>query len=269
MCVGAFLIGFILFPPSPTDVVILGVDARPGQGYLTRTDSIMLLNVSPGRAHVALLSIPRDVFINVPGYGAQRINTINVLGEQDAPGSGPELVKASLNQSFGVEVEHYVRLDFAAFIELVDAVGGVTIDVPRVVEDYEYPTPDGGIEHIRFEAGRQRMTGDLALKYARTRHGDDDYRRAERQQQIVDAVVRKLADPRTIFRWPQVLRVLQSNIDTDMNLLDMMRLGPGLLVGWPGHERLVLDRDYLVGTAGGYAIPNYAQIESWIAANFD
>ena len=169
---------------------------------MTRTDSIMLLNVSPGRASRAVH--PRDVFIDVPGYGAQRINTINVLGEQDAPGSGPELVKASLYQSFGVEVEHYVRLDFDAFIELVDAVGGITIDVPRG-RDHEYPTPDGGVEHIRFEAGRQHMTGEEALKYARTRHQDDDYRRAERQQQVVDAGDRKLADPRAVFRWPQVV----------------------------------------------------------------
>lgn len=269
MCVGAFLIAFVLAPPSPTDIVILGVDARPGQGYLTRTDSVMVMNVNPGRAHVALLSIPRDVFIEVPGYGAQRINTINVLGEQDNPGTGPELVKASLRQSFGIETEHYIRLDFNAFIELVDAVGGVDIDVPAALEDYAYPTMDGGTEQIRFEPGRQHMNGETALKYARTRHQDDDYRRAERQQQVVDAVIRKLTNPLHIARWPLVLNVLREHVDTDMNLIDMLRSGPGIILGWSGRERLVLDRDYLVVVEGGYAIPDYAQVQSWIDENFD
>lgn len=268
-CVGAFLIAFILFPPTPTTIVLLGVDARPGQGYLTRTDSIMLLNIAPGRAHVALLSIPRDVFIDVPGYGAQRINTINVLGEQDAPGTGPDLIKASLQQSFGVETDYYVRLDFDAFIELVDAVGGVDIDVPYVVEDWEYPTMQGGTEHIRFEPGRQHMDGETALKYARTRHQDDDYRRAERQQQVVDAVIHKLTNPLQVVRWPQVLSALQSHIDTDMNVIDLLRLSPGLVLGWSGHASMVLDRDYLYVTDGGYAVPDYAEIQPWIDQNFN
>ncbi len=269
MCLGAFLLAFILFPPTPTTIVLLGVDARPGQGYLTRTDSIMLMNVAPGRAHVALLSIPRDVFIDVPGYGAQRINTINVLGEQDAPGSGPDLIKASIQQSFDIQANYYVRLDFDAFIDLVDAVGGVNIDVPYVVEDWEYPTSEGGTEHIRFEPGEQHMDGATALKYARTRHQDDDYRRAERQQQVVDAVVHKLSNPLQVWRLPKVLSVLQSHIDTDMNVIDMLRLGPGFVLGWSGRESMVLDRDYLYVTDGGYAVPDYAQIQPWIDQNFD
>src|SRR5690606_5157541 len=252
-CISAFLLGYVLFPPAPLDLVILGVDARPGQGYLTRTDSVMVLNITPAEGKVSLLSIPRDVFITVPGYGEQRINTINVLGEQETPGSGgPALVKASLQASFGISVERFIRLDFDGFIALIDALGGVEIDVPKQIVDYEYPAPGGGIITIEFQPGRQHMDGERALQYARTRHQDDDYRRAERQQQVVDALVRKLANPLQVFNWPRIAYVLQSHTDTDLSVWNMLEVGPALLLGWSGRESRVLDRDDLIGMAAGY-----------------
>jgi LCP family protein required for cell wall assembly len=266
--VGLLLVSLVLFP-APKDVLILGVDARPGERYLTRTDSVMLLNVSPARLRVTLLSIPRDVFIQVPGYGEQRINTINVLGEQEAEGSGPALVKASIAESFGVRVEHYVRLDFRGFVALVDAVGGVDIDVPKLIVDYEYPTHDGGVMTVRFEPGRQHMDGERALQYARTRHQDDEYQRAGRQQQVIDALVKKLANPLHATAWPRVWRAIQNHTDTDMNTWDMLRLAPGLLLGWPGREQRVLQREDLVGMKAGYWIPNYERLLPWIEERFD
>jgi len=268
-CISAFLLGYILFPPAPLDLVILGVDARPGQGYLTRTDSVMVLNITPAEGKVSLLSIPRDVFITVPGYGEQRINTINMLGEQEAEGSGPALLKASIQQSFGVGVEHYVRLDFGGFVALVDAVGGVDIDVPKLIIDYEYPTPNGGVMTVRFDPGREHMDGERALQYARTRHQDDEYQRAGRQQQIVDALIKKLANPLHVTTWPRVWRAIQDHTDTDLSTWDMLRLAPGLLLGWPGREQRVLQREDLIGMKAGYWIPNYEQLLPWIEERFD
>lgn len=259
----------LLIAPGPVDLLILGVDARPGEGYLTRTDSIMLLNVTPGRLRVSLLSIPRDVFIQVPGYGEQRINTINALGEQEAPGSGPALLKASLRESFGVQVERYVRLDFDGFVAMIDAVGGVEIDVPKLIIDYEYPTADGGVMTVRFDPGRQHMDGERALQYARTRHQDDDYQRAARQQQVLDALLRKLADPRYVYTWPRVLYALQAHTDTDLTPWDMWRLGPAVLLGWSGREQRVLQREDLIGIAAGYWVPDYERLRPWIEARFD
>ncbi|NLF74564.1 MAG: LCP family protein [Chloroflexi bacterium] len=269
-CISAFLLGYVLFPPAPLDLVILGVDARPGQGYLTRTDSVMVLNITPAEGKVSLLSIPRDVFITVPGYGEQRINTINVLGEQETPGSGgPALVKTSLQASFGISVERFVRLDFDGFIALIDALGGIEIDVPKQIVDYEYPAPGGGIITIEFQPGRQHMDGERALQYARTRHQDDDYRRAERQQQVIDAVVKRLSDPRGAVRWPQVVAAVWSHTDTDLNAWDMLKVAPALLVGWPGRDTRVIDRPDLVGTSAGYAIPDYEQLLPWMSERFD
>ncbi|NLE52374.1 MAG: LCP family protein [Chloroflexi bacterium] len=269
VCFGTLLLVYVVVPPEPLDIVILGVDARDGQGWITRTDSVMLMNITPGKIDVSLLSIPRDVFIQVPGYGVQRINTINVLGEQDAPNGGPPLVKASFQESFGVDVDRYVRLDFEAFVELIDAVGGVTIDVPKRIVDYEYPTHDGGIMQIEFEPGRQKMDGERALQYARTRHQDDDYQRAARQQQVIDALVRKLTNPLQIVNWPRVVYVLQTHTDTDLTVWNMLESGPALLLGWSGREARVLNREDLIGMAAGYWVPDYDALQPWIDAHFD
>lgn len=269
-CISALLLAYILFPPKPLDMVILGVDARPGQGYATRADAVMLLNVTASRLRVSLLSIPRDVALQVPGYGEQRINTINALGEQDAPGTGgPALVKASFEESFGVEVERYVRLDFAGFRALIDAVGGVDIDVPKLIIDYEYPTADGGVMTVRFEPGVEHMSGERALQYARTRHQDDDYQRAARHQQVMDALVKKLADPRQIVNWPRIWRAIRSSTDTDLSAWDMLRTGPALLLGWRSRSERVLQREDLIGMKAGYWVPNYEEILPWIEEHFD
>src|SRR5690606_10975279 len=95
-CCGLGLVTYLVAPPPALDILIMGLDARPGEGFVTRTDSIMVAGLQPGRVHVSLLSVPRDLFIQVPGYGEQRINTVNVLAEMDTPGSGPEL----LSQAF-------------------------------------------------------------------------------------------------------------------------------------------------------------------------
>ncbi|MEM6283317.1 MAG: LCP family protein [Chloroflexota bacterium] len=258
---------YVIIPPPPTDILVLGVDARPGEGYVTRTDSIMLLGVQPRRMRVSLLSIPRDLFINVPGYGSQRINTVNVLGELEREGYGPELLSAGIENSFGIQPDKYARLNFDAFVQLVDAVGGVTINVPKDIVDYRYPTRNNGTQVVRFETGRQRMDGETALIYARTRHADDDYGRAERQQQVITALMRKLANP---LNWGTAITVISLNVDTNMNPLEMALYAPPMLVsGATGTiDRLVIDRDYILPGGGG-AVPNYEKLAPWLEPRFD
>lgn len=259
------LVIYVLFPPAPMDILVLGVDAREGEGYVTRTDSIMLVGVQPAKRDVNLLSIPRDLFISVPEYGRQRINTINVLGEMDNPGSGPDLLKQSVDLSFGIRPERYARLNFQAFEDLIDAVGGVTIDVDRAITDYSYPTEDFGTMVVEFEVGRQHMDGETALIYARTRHSDDDYFRAGRQQQVVSAFTRKLTNP---LVWPAVLDVLLSNVDTDLNLFDLIAIAPAVLMDSGGIDRLVITREYIRPIEGG-AAPDYELLNPWLEGRFD
>lgn len=265
-CCGLGFVTYLIFPPPPLDVLIMGVDARPGEGNITRTDSIMLAGLQPSRLRVSLLSIPRDLFITVPGYGEQRINAVNVLGEMDVPGSGPDLLAQSIAASFGIQPDRYVRLNFQAFIDLIDAVGGVTIDVPRTLVDYQYPTEDFGTIELRFEQGSQHMDGARALQYARTRHADDDYQRASRQQQVLTALSLKLLNPLT---WPRVAVVVGSSIDTNLTAVDFITQAPTILLNAGRFERLVIDRDTITASASGNAVPDYAELSGWLYERFD
>jgi LCP family protein required for cell wall assembly len=265
LCGMGFVV-YLVFPPAPLDVVVLGLDARPGEGYATRTDSIMIVGLLPSRLRVSMLSIPRDLFIDVPGYGAQRINTVNVLGEIDMPGSGPALLAQGIQNSFGIQPDRYVRMNFQGFTELIDAVGGVTIDVDRTIIDNAYPTEDDGTTSIRFDPGVQTMDGERALIYARTRHSDDDYQRAARQQQVLSALSLKLFNPLT---WPAVLDTMSRNVDTDLSAWDMVSYAPTVILNAGRFERQVIDRDYIITTADGSAVPNYAALDSWIRERFD
>jgi LCP family protein required for cell wall assembly len=261
----AILLIYVIIPPPPVDILVLGVDARPGEGYVTRTDTIMLVGVQPRRMRLSLLSIPRDLFLDVPGYGSQRINTVNVLGELEEVGYGPELLQVSITNNFGVEPDKYARLNFDAFVQLVDAVGGLTIDVPKLIVDNAYPTEDLGTTVIRFEPGVQRMDGAAALVYARTRHTDDDYGRAERQQQVLSALARKLANP---LNWGPAVTVIQRNVDTNMNVFEMALYAPPVVFGSRNIDRLVIDRDYILPGSQG-AIPNYEKLAPWLDPRFD
>jgi LCP family protein required for cell wall assembly len=270
--VGVALLAYLLFPPAPLDVLLLGMDARQGEGFVARTDSIMLLGVNPEDLQAALLSIPRDIFVQVPGYDQlQRINTLNVLGEQNEAGAGPELVQAAVEASFGVEVDRYVRITFDSFTALIDALGGIDIEVPYRLVDSLYPTDDYGTTTVVFEPGWQHMDGERALAYARTRHADDDYRRAERQQQVLAATLQAMVSPENWPRLPAALQAFFSAVDTDMTLYDVLITVPPLLFDGAAGEmdRLVIGRDLIQRTAGGYAVPNYPLITPWLEAHFD
>lgn len=264
-CCGTLVLTYLVFPPASLNVLVLGTDGRANEGYFSRTDSIIIVGVKPAQLRLSILSIPRDIFIEVPGYGSQRINTVNVLGEQQQVGGGPELLSRAIAQDFDIPVDRYLRLGFDGFVELVDAVGGVTIDVERTIIDDAYPTENGGVEYIKFEAGVQYMDGELALKYARTRHSDDDYSRAARQQQVMSAVFAKLVNP---LRWPAALAVLQTSVDTNLSPLDMFTLMVPALLNRGRYDQLVINRDYILGSAAGNAVPNYQLLSPWLEDRF-
>jgi len=255
---------YVFIPPPMLNILVTGVDARPGEGFAARTDSIMLVSLDPVRRQVSILSIPRDLSLDVPNYGLQRVNVINVLGEQAAQGRGSALLIESIEQNFGVQIDRYARLDFNGFVRLVDAVGGVTIDVEHAITDSNYPSPDGGTMTIQFQTGEQTMDGATALIYARTRYSDDDYRRAARQQQVVSALVGKVINPLT---WGAVVTTFYSAVDTDVNIGDMALYGAFAALNAGRFEMLVIDRNLIAGTAEGVAIPDYAALDAWLNAH--
>jgi LCP family protein required for cell wall assembly len=257
---GLLFVLYLVLPPGQTNILIAGVDARYGDGRAVRTDALMVVGINPGRLAVSVLSIPRDLYIETPGYGMQRVNAINVLGEMDEPGAGLDLLSEALEESFDITVDRTVRVDFRALEALIDSVGGIPVYVERSIVDPTYPTDDGGVTEVRFDSGWQHLDGDQALKYARTRHGDDDYARAGRQQQVISGFVQRAISPLT---WPAVLNAINTHVETDLSLGDYVTLGlPVLLSGGQFHQ-LVIDRDY-IRPGPGYSVPNFDALEPWL-----
>jgi len=244
------LVLWLFFPlGGRTNILLLGLDRRPGEGDMVRADAIMVITARPTGANepaLGLFSIPRDLYLPIPEQGENRINTAHFFGELDRPGSGPERTAAAITQNFDIPMDGWVRLDFAAFVGLIDAVGGLEINAPKPVFDYAYPTQDYGTMTLEIPAGWQQMSGERALQYARSRHGSSDFDRAERQQLVVQALIRKLAAPSFWPRLPVFYNAFTRLVDSNLSFPQLARLGlAALRVGPDGVQRLVIDQDWV------------------------
>jgi len=266
---GLALLGYGLWQWSADqprmNVLILGLDRRPGQGNAVRSDTMILVTVYPPGPRVALLSIPRDLYVEVPGHGPGRVNAAHSWGENAQPGSGPSLAMQTVAQNFGLPVHRYVRLDFDGFRAIVDSVGGIDVVVETAIVDNAYPTDDYGTIRIEIPAGPQHMDGETALRYARSRHGSSDFERAERQQQIVVALARRLLEPEVWADLPLVHQVLMNSLETDLTTWELVLLAPTLYrVGPDGIERRVIDREmtqpWTTSTGGSVLLPRWEAI---------
>lgn len=236
---------------QPVNILLLGTDERPDEYGPSRTDTMILLSVNPDTGAMGMVSLPRDLWVPIPSLGiTTKINTAYQLGQlQDYPGGGAQLAKDTVSSFVGRPVDYFVRVNFDGFRQLIDLIGGVTVDVPYTIHDEEYPTQDYGVETFHLDAGLQLLDGETALKYARTRHGDDDYNRARRQQEIIRAVADKVMSagmiPQLLGKAPQLLMTMQNSIETDLPVPLGIELAQGLQNGSTGEmERLVLDNRY-------------------------
>jgi polyisoprenyl-teichoic acid--peptidoglycan teichoic acid transferase len=264
----------MLVPLGRTTILVLGLDRRAGEGSAVRADAIMVVTGDPQMPALGLLSIPRDLYLDIPGQGKNRINTAHVFGELEAPGRGPVRTAAAISQNFGFPIDGWIRLDFWGLEAMIDAVGGVEVDVPKRIVDTAYPTEDYGTMTVEIAAGRQHMDGARALQYARTRHASSDFDRAARQQQLFQALVARLVQPVTWPRLPAVWRAFDETVDRKVGLLDLIRLGVAVLrVGPDEMDRLVIDAELVspFTTEAGAAVlaPRWELIRPRVAALFD
>lgn len=210
----------------PMNILLLGVDLRadhPDEGI--RSDTIMLLRLDPGGAWASLLSIPRDSLVTIPGFGTAKINAAFQYGYANAAelygadteplAAGAALTADTVEQFLNLPAQgqriHYVAtINFEGFARMIDAVGGIEVDVPFEIVDEAYPTDDFGYTTLRIPAGRQRMDGATALKYVRTRHADSDFGRAQRQQQVLQALVAALRERPLLLRPFAALRLVDA-----------------------------------------------------------
>lgn len=211
-------------------VLVVGLDRRPGEtGLAYRTDTMMLVSLDPTTKTLGLLSIPRDLYVEVPGYSElQRVNSAMVLGELQQPGYGPELMKQTVQNNLGIRVHDYVAVDFNTFITIIDAIGGIDLNVPSPISDPEYPNMYYGYDPFYIKAGQQHLDGATALKYARTRHGDNDFQRAERQQAVLYAVRDRVLNlnmlPQLIVQAPTMWSALSDGVSTGLSFDQVLQL---------------------------------------------
>jgi LCP family protein required for cell wall assembly len=206
--------------------LLLGTDKRVGEVGPSRTDTMILATIDPQTKTAAMLSIPRDLWVAIPGYSENRINVAHFLGERDNyPGGGPALAKKTVQYTLGVPVHYYVRIDFEGFERVIDAIGGITIDVKEAIHDTKYPDNNYGYMTVDISAGVQHMDGKTALQYARARHGSSDFDRAHRQQEVLKAIRDKVLSLNIpLTRIPEILKLVGDSVQTDLSLNEMYAL---------------------------------------------
>lgn len=202
---------------SRFNILVMGMDRRPGarDNLNARTDAMMLVSYDPQNNRLGILDIPRDMHFAVLNMRDDllRVNTLMVEGESLQEGCGPFFAMETFQLNLGLYVDAYIAFDFIAFIDFVDSIGGVTVNVPSRISDPNYPDMNYGTDGFFIAPGRQELNGTRALAYARTRHGDNDYLRGERQLDVVLGIREQLGDV-------TVIQQLVNNLPDLVNSLD-------------------------------------------------
>lgn len=212
------------------NIVLMGMGGEGHEGP-NLTDTLMLVSIKPSTSQVALLSLPRDLLIPIPGQGWRKMNSANAFGETAAPGRGGEFARSTIENVLGLDIPYYVRVDFNGFAKFVDTIDGIDVMVDRSFVDTTYPTKNYGIQTVSFQQGAQRMNGKTALEFVRSRHGNNgegsDFARAKRQQKVLSSLKEKLLTLST-FRNPtmiaDLLATLRANVTTNLQIGEILRL---------------------------------------------
>jgi LCP family protein required for cell wall assembly len=203
---------------DPFYMVLMGDDRRPGE-KMARSDTLILARIDPGKKKVQLISIPRDSRVDIPGYSApQKINAASTWG-------GPALTIKTVKQLTGLPISHYLTVDFAGLRGVVDAMGGVWIDV-KVRIDENHPDTAWGRKYRVIEKGYQKLDGYHALTFVRARHAyaDGDFSRMKNQQLFLKALAKQALSISSVVMAPKIIAVASDNITTDMSIAQIAAL---------------------------------------------
>jgi LCP family protein required for cell wall assembly len=232
-----------LLMPFRTNLLILGIDRTPEGTDIGRSDTNILFTVLPLRPYVGLISIPRDLWVTIPGVGENRINTAHYFAESQVPGSGPAAAMETIRHNFDVPINHYLRIKFDGVTEIVDSLGGL---------DVELSEPVAGLS-----SGKHHLSGDQALVFLRDRQGTDDFHRMGQAQIFVTEFFEQLIQPSSWLRIPRVLNAVNQAIDTNLPIWIWPRIAFAMLrSGVDGVDNRVMGRDYVTP----YITPDGAQV---------
>jgi LCP family protein required for cell wall assembly len=210
-------------PNRPYTVLVIGLDRRPAETGGSRADTILLLRVDPRHHKAAFLSIPRDSMMEIPGagdtYSRDRINTAFVYNYSSSDKSAaPRAVMETVEHNFGINVDHYVIFDQYNAEDLIDAMGGVTIDNPTAFGQDNYSDDDVHVIPQYFDEGKQHLDGYEAVAYGRIREGSSDFDRIQRQQRVGSALIDQASSPFSVVRLPFAFNAFRDTVQTDMSL---------------------------------------------------
>ena len=247
--------GLLQQPDGQINIVLLGSDERPEVGGV-RTDTVLLLTINPQQETVSLISFPRDLYVYIPGWANDRINVAIQHGSFES-------VINTFEYNFGVRPDHYVLINFNAFVEVIDSLGGIDVQVPvPLADNRDY------VGWFSIPAGLIHMDGSTALWYVRSRMTSNDFDRTRRQQEVIQATFEKLLSMNGIARAPELYTIYKDTVTTDMNFTDMAPfillaakmtdtskirhyyVGPAEVTGWmtPGGASVLLpNREAIMG----------------------
>ena len=206
------------------NLLVLGIDDTANLA-----DTVMLVSIDADakpEPQVAVVSIPRDLYVEVPGFDTTKINSAYSYGENTGS-EGSEVMKSTIESTFDIPIHYYLSVNFSGFEAAVDAIGGVTVEVPETIEDPFYPNEVGGYAPFYLVAGTTKMDGELALRYARSRQTTSDFDRAARQQQIALAFQQEVVNSGTLLNRQRIdllRRIADEHIKTNLSLREITKL---------------------------------------------
>ena len=224
-----------LTPVAPLDdqetvnFLLIGSDRRPGGSF--RTDTMVIAMLRPKDGQVAMISIPRDLWVYIPEWGNQRINTAYQHGvSYGYPGGGPGLLKDTILYNLGIQIDHTAMVEFDGFKHIIDTLGGIDVPVAcpytdwRLIDPSYNPEIEANWWLYTVGSGVVHMDGDLALWYARSRMKSSDFDRGRRQQETLRSIYARVLQTGTISRIPALYNDLTSIVETDITLTQMLQL---------------------------------------------
>lgn len=208
-------------PQEPYNILLLGGDHRPGETKY-RTDTMIVARVDPQAKKVWMLSIPRDTRVEIAGHGSEKINAAFYHG-------GPELAIRTVNEHTGIPIHHYMEVNFRGFEKVVNAMGGVWIDVPSKIDDWKAASHSPGHRAKEIDAGYQLLDGEHALTFVRSRdYVDADMSRMKNQQVFFKALADQIAKKGNVVKLPKIVSAVAPYVATDMSLMEMLRSAQAL-----------------------------------------
>lgn len=248
-----------LFFPSTTEILVMGIDRAVVDTAIGRSDSLIYTQAKPLNSDVKILSVPRDLWVEIPGYGAERINTAHYFAEVEETGSGPAAVINTFESNFDLNVDYYVRIQLEEFPAIIDAFGGLNLTLEESM---------GGLE-----AGEHNLSGDETLAFIRDRAGTDDFFRMEQGQEFIGTLISNLASPKKWLRIPATVSAFLDAIDTDIPSWKWGRIAfVFLLAGDEGINTYKIDRDMTIpiitDQGANVLMPDWLQIVPWLEENF-